>query len=274
MSQKLYQNHESEDPTKPADETPGEGKDEEKPVEKSVADTATDTADQQQSDPLKKKPAKKQGSKRDNRQRKKRPKESSGNTDSPDDTDQAEEKPKRTPQLHTDDEIRGMLAALQADYPGMSFKDIVKYALRLWSDKIAYTPPIHLRRLKAETLRTMAGYAAEAERRAEVTTRKIIKSRMNPDVEAKLTDELQTEVTGFGEMRRNMMRQAAIPMTPNLPDDVSVGIVILEHEKLECPDESRQVECDTCIQILKAYQPPEYDLPADLRDPLAEDHSN
>jgi hypothetical protein len=180
-----------------------------------------------------------------------------------------EEKPKRPPQLHTDEEIRGMLAALQAEYPGMSFKDIVKYALRLLCDKIAYLPPIRLRRLAAATLRILSGIAAEAETRAERVTRKIIRAKVNPAEQAKLTDELEGDVAGFGNLRRTMMRQAAIPMVANLPGDVGTGIAVLEREKLECPDKSLQSACDTCIQILRAYRPPELDLPEDLRDPLA-----
>jgi hypothetical protein len=178
------------------------------------------------------------------------------------------EKPKRPPQLHTDDEIRGMLAALQADYPGMSFKDIVKYALGILCNKIAYLPPIRLARLDAETLRTQAGIAAEVEDAAKRLIRAIIKAKLDPATQALLTEELEQVVEALPEERRTMLRQAAIPMTPELPEAVSVGIAVLKHEKLECPDESRQYDCDICIQILRAYRPPELDLPKDLRDPF------
>lgn len=179
-----------------------------------------------------------------------------------------EEKPKRPPQLHTDEEIRGMLAALQAEYPGMSFKDIVKYALRLLCDKIAYLPPIRLRRLAAATLRILSGIAADAETRAEKVTRKIIKAKVNPAEKAKLTNDLEADIAGFGELRRTMMRQAAIPMTPELPEHVQIGIAALQQLKLECTDKALQMAYETNIQALKAYRPPELDLPEDLRDPL------
>jgi hypothetical protein len=185
------------------------------------------------------------------------------------------DQPKRPPQIHTDEEIRGMLTALQLEYPGMSFKDLVKYALQLLCNKVAYQPPIKLARLKAETLRIMGGAAAQLENASEKTIRKIIKAKLDPTAQAKLTDELESEVDGYGEMRRTMMRQAAIPMAPNLPEAVGVGIVVLEHEKLECPHKSRQIHCDICIQILRAYRPLECDLPEDLRDPFDdEDQEN
>lgn len=187
--------------------------------------------------------------------------------------DAQEEKPKRPPQIHTDEEIRGMLASLQADYPGMSIKGVVKLALRQMCDKSAYLPPIRLARIDAETLRTQAGIAADVEDAAKKTIRAIIKAKLDPVTQAKLTGELEKIVAALPEERRTMLRQAAIPMTPNLPVDVQVGIVFLEHEKLACPDESSQTACDTCIQILKAYRPPEFDLPADLRDPFENEDS-
>jgi hypothetical protein len=179
-----------------------------------------------------------------------------------------EGKPKRPPQLHTDEEIRGMLAALQADYPGMSFKDIVKLALRLLCDKTAYLPPINLPRLDAETLRTQAGTAAEAEESCKRLIRSIIKARLNPTDQARLTDELEIEVNAYRELRRTMMRQAAIPMVPDLPGDAGTGIALLEFEVEENPHQSVQESLKTCVQVLRAYRPPELDLPDDLRDPF------
>jgi hypothetical protein len=179
-----------------------------------------------------------------------------------------EGKAKRPPQIHTDEEIRGMLASLQADYPGTSYKDIVKLALRLLCDKIAYLPPIKLARLDAETLRIQAGIAAEAEGCCKRIIRATIKAKIDPATEARLTNALEAEVIEFCVLRPTMMRQASIPMVPNLPKDVGVGIEVLEREKLESPDKSGQIACDTCIQILRAYRPAEYDLPADLRDPF------
>lgn len=179
-----------------------------------------------------------------------------------------EEKPARTPQVHTDEEIRGMLAALQAEYPGMSYKDIVKYALRILCDKIAYLPPIRLARLDATTLRIQAGIAGEVEESAKRLIRAIIKAKLDHTTQARLTAELEQVIEAIPEERRTMLRQAAIPMAPELPEAVAVGIAVLEHEKLECPDESRQYDCDICIQILRAYRPPELDLPEDLRDPF------
>ena len=195
-----------------------------------------------------------------------RKKRSTTGTD--DQTLDPEEKPKRTPQLHTDEEIRGMLAALQADYPGMSYKDIVKLALRLLCDKTAYLPPIRLARIEAETLRIQAGTAAVAEEACKKLIRAIIKAKLDPETQARLTDELEREVAKFGETRRTMMRQAAIPMAPNLPGDVGVGIDLLEHEMIENPHKSVQATFRTCVQILRAYRPPELDLPEDLRDPF------
>jgi hypothetical protein len=184
------------------------------------------------------------------------------------DSEVGEEKPKRPPQIHTDEEIRGMLASLQADYPGMSLKDIVKLALRALCDKSAYLPPIRLARINAETLRIQAGIAGNVEKSAERLIRAIIKAKLDPATQAKLTEELEQVVEALPEERRTMMRQAAIPMCPELPGAVALGISIMEHEKLECTDESRQYDCDICIQVLRAYRPPELDLPDDLRDPF------
>jgi hypothetical protein len=178
-------------------------------------------------------------------------------------------KPKRTPQLHTNAHIRAMLRALQADRPGTTYTDLVEDALQRECDQTACLPPIRLARPDAETLRIQAGIAAGAEESSKKTIRAIIKAKLNPKEQAKLIEELEHDVARFGELRRTMMRQAAIPMVPNLPADVSLGIEVLEGEKLECTDKARKMACETNIQILKAYRPPEYDLPKDLRDPVA-----
>lgn len=186
-------------------------------------------------------------------------------------------KKKRPPQLNTNGHIRGMLAALQADYPGTTYTELVEDALRRRCNQVAALPPIHLARLDEETLRRQAGIAAETETTCNRIIRAIIKAKTNREVQAKLTDELEDELEKIGALRRTMMRQAAIPMVPNLPEDVSLGIealiAVLEHEKLECPHSPTQTGYQTCIQILKAYRPIEYDLPEDLRDPLAGDDS-
>ncbi len=217
-----------------------------------------------------KNPAKKRGKKRKGKRT-----HSSGDQKSPD--PDAEEKPKRTPQLNTTPHIRGMLAALQADRPGVTFTEIVAGALRRECDQTSALPPIHLARIEAETLRIQAGISADAEAACKKIIRAIIKAKGNREVQAKLTDELEDEVAAFGELRRTMMRQAAIPMVPSLPQKVNLGIEVLtavmEHEKLESPHTAHQEGYQTCIEILKAYRPPEYDLPEDLRDQLSKDDS-
>lgn len=179
-------------------------------------------------------------------------------------------KKKRPPQLNTNEHIRGMLAALQADRPGVTFTEIVEDSLRRTCDQTAALPPIHLPRLDPETLRIQAGIAAEAEASCKRIIRAIIKAKGNREVQAKHTDQLEDEVDGFGELRRTMMRQAAIPMVPNLPQSVNLGIeiliAVLDYEKLESPHTPPQEGYQTCIEILKAYRPIEYDLPEDLRD--------
>jgi hypothetical protein len=217
-----------------------------------------------------KKPAKKRGKKRKGKR-----KHSSGDQKSPD--PDAEEKPKRTPQLNTNLHIRGMLAALQADRPETTYTQLVEDALRRACDQTASLPPIHLARLDPETLRIQAGISADAEASCKRTIRALIKGKVNSAEQAKHADQLEDDVAGFGTLRRTMMRQAAIPMVPDLPQHVTVGIEALravqEYEKLESPHTPPQEGYQTCIEILKAYRPIEYDLPDDLRDPFADDDS-
>jgi hypothetical protein len=180
-----------------------------------------------------------------------------------------EEKPKRPPQIHADEEIHGMLDALLAMYPGMTKTGIVKLALRHMCDNIAYLPPVNLARLDGPTLRILAGTSTNAEVSAKRLIRSITKIKVNPELADRYMADLEVDVAAYRELRSTMMRLASIPMVPNLPDDVSVGIAVLEFHESECPHEEQQHGYRTCIEILKAYRPAEHNLPEDLQDPFS-----
>ena len=174
-------------------------------------------------------------------------------------------KKKRTPLVHTDEEIRSMLCTIRAETK-LSFTAILRAALRAWHDKLAYLQPIRLKRLCSVSLRTLAGIVAEAEKCANQILRQIILARIDPVKKAELADKLDDEIVKLQSLRRTISREAGIPVTHSLTTDAKLAIVALEEKKQETTEKSVQDSYNNVIQVLKRYQLDTYELPEHFGD--------
>jgi hypothetical protein len=76
----------------------------------------------------------------------------------------------------------------------LSFKQIMKVALRAFHDKLAFLKPTRLKRLCSESLRTLAGIISQIEKSANGILRQIILAKIDPVKKAKLADKLENEI--------------------------------------------------------------------------------
>ncbi len=167
--------------------------------------------------------------------------------------------------MHTDDEIRSLLYAIQAEIH-LSFKEILKVALRALHDKLAFLKPIRLKRLCSESLRTLAGIIAQIEKSANGILRQIILAKIDPVKKAELADKLDNEIAKFQTLRRTISREAGIPLTQSLTADAKLAIIALEEKKQETTEESHQISYSNIIELLKRYQLDTYEPDEELED--------
>ena len=174
-------------------------------------------------------------------------------------------KTKRTPPVHTDEEIRSLLYAIKAETQ-LSFKQILKAALRALHDKLAYLKPISLKRLCSESLRTLAGILAQIEKSANGILRQIILAKIDPVKKAELADKLDCEIIELQTLRRTISREAGIPLTQCLTTDAKLAIIALEEKKQETAEKSDQISYSNIIELLKRYQLDTYEPDEELED--------
>jgi hypothetical protein len=183
-----------------------------------------------------------------------------------------EDKKKEPPPVRVDDEIRSMILTIRAETK-MSFKAILKDALRAWHDKLAYLQPLHLKRLSSESLRTLGGRVAEIEQSANKILRKIILARIDPAKKAELADMLDDEIIKLQDLRRTMSREAGIPLTHRLTTDVVLAIGALNEKKQETSLKSDQESYDNVIQLLERYRLDTYEPPEPPKEAIEDNHN-
>lgn len=184
------------------------------------------------------------------------------------DPEKAKKKPKGPPNLRVDYEFRNQLLTANAEMPGATYLQTAKAVFRAWLEKSAYSPTMHCSRPDPETLHQLMGMIAEREKSIKQTIRGIIRAKIDPEKMAELTLKLEEELEQCVEARRTIMRIACIPVTPDLPDAVGIGITALQQAKLDDPRNAAQYDAN--IEILKSYRPVEYELPEHLRHMLRE----
>lgn len=185
-------------------------------------------------------------------------------------SDECLEPIKDTSPVRIDHEIRGMLLTIRAETK-MTFVAIIKAALRAWSDKLAFARPMYFRRLSRQSLRIMAGTAAEVEKAIDKSIMKIMRTRINPALKVEVIAEIQNEGNEWKQLRQLMYREAGIPISTTLSTDLDLAIGTLQMEKEASPIKQVQNSYENIIRLLERYRLETFEDPEDPNNPLSPD---
>lgn len=189
-----------------------------------------------------------------------------------DDGEPEKKKKTRTPLIHSDEEVRGMLLTIRAETK-LTFLAIIKAALRAWHDKLAYMRPMYFRRLSRQSLRIMSGVTANVETAIHEIIITLVRARMNPAKIDGLIEELRDELDKFKELRRTISREAGIPVTSYLTNnfdmdnsDIDFCVEALMRKKMATTSKEIQNSYDKGIQHFERCRPETFDAPENPDD--------
>ncbi len=154
------------------------------------------------------------------------------------------------------------LRALETEMPDQTRVQIVSNALKAMAGQTALLTPIHLRRLSKDDLLLLSGQIADSETMLKEILRKIIRAKIEPVKKAELVDELLSEIKKQQELRRQVCRMTAIPITHELPAQVRISITGLMKLLLESKSVSEREAYEAGIKVLSAYTEVDEDLAA------------